>query len=299
MNSRRSFIKKSSLITIGALNLNFSPLYKDINGVDISVITYSFNPGIEDMNVIIQYCLDSGSDNIELMGNHIERSMGMPRSNRSHSNWRSNISMKEFKKVKNQFEDKGINIFAYKPYCMSPNNTDDEIEYAMKATKALGAEFVTAELTTEENTSRISRFAEKHNVKVGYHAHLQASDTAWEFALKNSKNNYINLDIGHYIAARKENTKENLLNFIVNNNSRICSMHLKDRQAIKPLNVGATDNQIWGKGDTPITEVLQLMRDNSYKFTATIELEYRIPEGSNRVKEVKKCFEYCYKALNS
>ena len=299
MNSRRSFIKKSSLITIGALNLNFSPLYKDINGIDISVITYSFNPGIEDMNVIIQNCLDSGSDNIELMGNHIERSMGMPRSNRSHSNWRSNISMKEFKKVKNQFEDKGINIFAYKPYCMSPNNTDDEIEYAMKATKALGAEFVTAELTTEENTSRISRFAEKHNVKVGYHAHLQASDTAWEFALKNSKNNYINLDIGHYIAARKENTKENLLNFIVNNNSRICSLHLKDRQAIKPLNVGATDNQIWGKGDTPITEVLQLMRDNSYKFTATIELEYRIPEGSNRVKEVKKCFEYCYKALNS
>ena len=298
MNSRRSFIKKSSLITIGALNLNFSPLYKDINGVDISVITYSFNPRIEDMNVIIQNCLDSGSDNIELMGNHIERSMGMPRSNRSHSNWRSNISMKEFKKVKNQFEDKGINIFAYKPYCMSPNNTDDEIEYAMKATKALGAEFVTAELTTEENTSRISRFAEKHNVKVGYHAHLQASDTAWEFALKNSKNNYINLDIGHYIAARKENTKENLLNFILNSHSRICSMHLKDRQAIKPLNIGGTDNQIWGKGDTPITEVLQLIRDNSYKFTATIELEYRIPEGSNRVKEVKKCFEYCNKALN-
>ena len=299
MNSRRSFIKKSSLITIGALNLNFSPLYKDINGVDISVVTYSFNPGIEDMNVIIQNCLDSGTDNVELMGDHIERSMGMPRSNRSHSNWRSNISMKEFKKVKNQFEDKGINIFAYKPYCMSPNNTDDEIEYAMKATKALGAEFVTAELTTEENTSRISRFAEKHNVKVGYHAHLQASDTAWEFALKNSKNNYINLDIGHYIAARKENTKENLLNFIMDNHSRICSMHLKDRQAIKPLNVGATDNQVWGKGDTPITEVLQLMRDKSYKFTASIELEYRIPEGSNRVKEVKKCFEYCYKALNS
>ena len=218
---------------------------------------------------------------------------------RSHSNWRSNISMKEFKKVKKQFENTGINIFAYKPYCMSPNNTDDEIEYAMKATKALGAEFVTAELTTEENTSRISRFAEKHNVKVGYHAHLQASDTAWVFALKNSKNNYINLDIGHYIAARKENTKENLLNFIMDNHSRICSMHLKDRQAIKPLNVGATDNQVWGKGDTPITEVLQLMRDKSYNFTASIELEYRIPEGSNRVKEVKKCFEYCYKALNS
>ena len=93
--------------------------------------------------------------------------------------------------------------------------------------------------------------------------------------------------------------KESLLNFIINNHSRIGSLHLKDRQAVKPLNVGATDNQVWGKGDTPIIEVLQLMRDKSYNFTASIELEYRIPEGSNRVKEVKKCFEYCYKALNS
>ncbi len=49
----------------------------------------------------------------------------------------------------------------------------------------------------------------------------------------------------------------------------------------------------------PIDKVLRLMRDNSYKFTATIELEYRIPEGSNRVKEVKRCLDYCKKALSS
>jgi sugar phosphate isomerase/epimerase len=299
MNSRRSFIKKSSLITLGAFNLNFSPLYKDVNGIDISVVTYSFNPGIEDMNIIIQNCLDSGSDNLELMGNHVETTMGMPRSRRSHAEWRSNVSMKDFKNVKKQFKNQGINIFAYKPYCMAPNNSDGEIEYAMKATKALGADYLTAELTTKENTKRISQFAEKHNVNIGYHAHLQASDTAWDFALDNSKKNFINLDVGHYIAARKENTKENLLNFILKNHSRICSLHLKDRQAAKPLNLGASDNQIWGKGDTPIIEVLQLVRDNSFKFTSSVELEYRIPDGSNRVNEVIRCYEYCNQALNS
>jgi len=299
MNSRRSFIKKSSLITLGAFNLNFSPLYKDVNGIDISVVTYSFNPGIEDMNIIIQNCLDSGSDNLELMGNHVETTMGMPRSRRSHAEWRSNVSMKDFKNVKKQFKNQGINIFAYKPYCMAPNNSDSEIEYAMKATKALGADYLTAELTTKENTKRISQFAEKHNVNIGYHAHLQASDTAWDFALDNSKKNFINLDVGHYIAARKENTKENLLNFILKNHSRICSLHLKDRQAAKPLNLGASDNQIWGKGDTPIIEVLQLVRDNSFKFTSSVELEYRIPDGSNRVNEVIRCYEYCNQALNS
>ena len=75
MNSRRSFIKKSSLFTIGALNYNFSPIINDISGVDISVITYSFNTGSEQANVIVQNCLDAGIDNIELMGNHIEKTL--------------------------------------------------------------------------------------------------------------------------------------------------------------------------------------------------------------------------------
>ena len=41
------------------------------------------------------------------------------------------------------------------------------------------------------------------------------------------------------------------------------------------------------------------MQKNSYDFTATIELEYRIPEGSSSVKEVIKCMDYCKAVLNS
>lgn len=306
MNSRRSFIKKSSLVTIGALNYNFTSILKNINGVDISVITYSFSPGNEDMNVIIQNCIDSGSDNIELMGSHIERSIGMPRSNRFSAEWRENVSMKLFKEAKKLFNEYGeINIFAYKPNCIDKNNSDGEIEYAMKATKALGAEFLTNELMDEESIERVNFFSKKNNVKVAYHAHsnnfgsnVKATDSAWDFALNSSKNNFINLDIGHYINVGGSNTKESLIEFIKRNNERISSLHLKDRQAGKSANIAATDNQIWGFGDTPIIEVLQLIRENSYKFTSTIELEYRIPEGSNRVIEVKKCMEYCKKALS-
>ena len=306
MNSRRSFIKKSSLVTIGALNYNFTSILKNIKGVDISVITYSFSPGNEDMNVIIQNCIDSESDNIELMGSHIERSIGMPRSNRFSAEWRENVSMKLFKEAKKLFNEYGgINIFAYKPNCIGKNNSDGEIEYAMKATKALGAEFLTNELMDEESIERVNFFSKKNNVKVAYHAHsnnlgsnVKATDSAWDYALNSSKNNYVNLDIGHYINVGGSNNKESLIEFIKRNNKRISSLHLKDRQAGKSANIAATDNQIWGFGDTPIIEVLQLIRDNSYKFTSTIELEYRIPEGSNRVLEVKKCMEYCKKALS-
>ena len=300
MENRRNFIKKTSLLSLGMIGYSFHlPIIKNIGGVDISVITYSFQAGTEDMETIIQYCLDSKSDNIELMGNHVERTIGMPRSRRDSADWRANVSMKEFKKVKKEFDQKGINIFAYKPYCMSPRNKDEEIEYAMKATKALDADYVTAELTDETNTKRISYYAEKHDVKVGYHGHLQSTDIAWNFALDNSKNNYINLDIGHYIAVGGVNTKETLLKFIENNHDRICSLHLKDRNAPTETNPDDRDNKIWGQGDTPIKEVLLLMQKKSYNFTATIEREYPIPEGSNAVQEVIRCMDYCKSVLDS
>ena len=102
-------------------------------------------------------------------------------------------------------------------------------------------------------------------------------------------------------ALENNNTKDAIkaLKFIEKNHSRICSLHLKDRQASKSSNYVGSDNQIWGQGDTPIKEVLLLMQKNSYDFTATIELEYRIPDGSTPVKEVIKCMDYCKAVLNS
>ena len=206
MNSRRSFIKKSSLITLGALNYNFTPIINNINGVDISVITYSFNTGSEESNIILQNCLDSGLDNIELMGNHIEKTLGIPRSTRQHANWRSNVTNRQLKNMRKFFNDNGVNIFAFKPNCISSRNTDGEIEYAMRATKALGADFLMNELLDNKDIDRVNYFAEKHKVKLGYHTHHNnlgsnkiTTDQAWDYALSSSKRNYINLDIGHYI----------------------------------------------------------------------------------------------------
>jgi hypothetical protein len=53
----------------------------------------------------------------------------------------------------------------------------------------------------------------------------------------------------------------------------------------------------WGQGQTPIKEVLQLMKKEKWTFPAEIELEYKIPEGSTAVAEVAKCVQYCKEAL--
>ncbi len=70
-------------------------------------------------------------------------------------------------------------------------------------------------------------------------------------------------------------------------------MHTKDRKT--PAN--GKGNVAWGTGDTPIGEMLQLMKKKKYAFPATIELEYQIPSGSNAVTEVQRCLEFCREAL--
>jgi len=81
---------------------------------------------------------------------------------------------------------------------------------------------------------------------------------------------------------------------MVKHADRVSSLHLKDS---KKQGAAGGDNLPWGQGDTPIKEILQTMKKNKYKFPASIELEYNIPAGSDAVKEVAKCLEYCRRAL--
>ena len=53
----------------------------------------------------------------------------------------------------------------------------------------------------------------------------------------------------------------------------------------------------WGKGDTPLRQILQLMKTARYKFPAGIELEYPIPAGSTPPAEIAKCLQFCKNAL--
>lgn len=300
-----------------------------INGVQIGAITYSFREQ-EDQGAeaTLKYIVDSGFSAVELMGEPAESFAGIPenpvdrwaffglmRKSRSDegltdeekkqmedmraqmdsygkqvSEWRSKVSMDSFIKLKKMFNDAGVSIYAFKPSAFSSRNTDAEMDYGFKAAKALGASHVTLEHpSNDEMTAKLGKMAAKHKVNVGYHGHEQQTPTFWDEALKQSKSNMLNLDIGHFVAAGNPDP----IAIINDKYDRIASMHIKDRQT--PDN--GKGNLPWGEGDTPLPEILQLMRDKKYKFPATAELEYRIPEGSDSVKELQKCLEFCRKAL--
>ncbi len=300
-----------------------------INGVPIGVITYSFRSmPDQSAEATLQYVLDAGISTIELMGDPAESFVGKPESsvdrrafsrlrraerkgeeltedqkkeladmqaqmksyNQEVAKWRAEVSMDKFAQIKKMYNDAGVSIYAFKPGAFGKDNSDAEISYGMQAAKALGASHVTLEHPSDDaHTQRLGKLAKKNKMYVGYHGHTQQTPTFWDTALKQSKYNAMNLDIGHYVAAGNPDP----LMLVNRKYDRIMSMHVKDRENL----ANGQKNLIWGTGDTPITAVLQLMRDQKYTFPATIELEYQIPDDSNAVQEVAKCLEYCRAAL--
>jgi sugar phosphate isomerase/epimerase len=318
-NSRREFLTHSAILSLGMMlpkdMLAFGPKPNSkFGGVQMGVITYSFRSMPGSIDQLIDYCKTCGISAIELMGEPAEAFAGSPvpfgggpnrdnnapklsmqERNKLAKEWRETVGMEKFVELRKKFNKEGISIYAYKPNALNENNSDGEIEYALKAAKALGATSVTVEIPNKPAQSkRLGDLASKHKVYIGYHAHTQATDTAWDEALAQSPYNSLNLDCGHYIAAGGNNTKESLLALIVAKNERITSMHLKDRK--NKTNGG--ENMPWGEGDTPIKEILSLLKTKKYKIPVSVELEYNIPAESDAVKEVGKCLAYAKNMLS-
>jgi len=205
--------------------------------------------------------------------------------------WRTSVSMDRFKALRAMYNDAGVSIYGYKfDAGLDLEMTDEEYEYVFNVAEALGASHVTMELPGDAALlRRIGQFAERRKIYAAYHTHTQGSMTAFDEAFAASPANMSNIDVGHYVAG----TGESPLPFFEKHHARIASFHLKDRKT--PANGG--DNMPWGEGDTPLRELLQLVKRNGWTMPASIELEYSVPDGSTRAAEIAKCLQYCRDAL--
>jgi sugar phosphate isomerase/epimerase len=205
--------------------------------------------------------------------------------------WRMSAPTDKFKEVRKKFDDAGIDL-ALLCFNMQDSITDDEVDYAFRMCKTLGAKAMTTS-TTVSMSKRIAPLADKHKILVGYHGHDQTSDSnqfatleSYTTAFSYSKYNGVNLDVGHFTASDYD-----AIAFITEHHSRITNLHLKDRKRDHGPNVP------WGQGDTPLKEILLLMKKEKYPFPGNIELEYPVPEGSNVIAEVTKCLKFCKDVL--
>jgi sugar phosphate isomerase/epimerase len=206
--------------------------------------------------------------------------------------WRSSTSAATWKAVAKKFNDAGVDV-ALLCYNMQDAMKDDDIEYGFSMAKGLGVKGITTS-TTLTMAKRIAPLADKHKLLVGYHGHDATNDANQTATLESyatlmgyGKYNGINLDIGHFTAANYD-----AVAFIKEHHDRITNLHIKDRKKDHGPNVA-----VWGTGDTPIKDVLQLLKKEKYKFPANLELEYPVPADSTIVAEAKKCLAYVKSCL--
>lgn len=262
-------------------------------GVQIGVITYSYRSMADQtLPAILDYVVKSGLSSVELMGDVMERYAGIPQTKDPQvlRQWRTSVSMDKFKDIRKMFNDKGVKIDI--SILGDKNWSDEEIDYAFTVCKTLGAKGIWMEIS-EEAAKRMEPFAEKYKRYVIFHNHGQPGNPDFSFdkVLAYGPMLKLNLDCGHYFGATGKNPCE----VIERLHDRIESLHIKDKTG--PGALPPDKNQPFGKGQTPVIEILQLIQKNKWQITCDIELEYTIPEGSDAVKEVAKCVKYCRSAL--
>ena len=279
------------------------------SGVQIGLnVPYSFGNNLISGDETLENCVRLGVSAVELRSQPVELFLGVPRNlitprsgkgtptpeelaDRKKAaedlhKWRLSVSMDKVKEFRKKYAAAGVQIEIVKfdgIYALP----DDVVDYSFELAKALGARAISCEISAD-GTKRIGQFADKHKMMVGYHGHAETKPEDWETAFSYAKFNGANVDLGHFIAGSDVSPIE----FIKKHHDRITHVHVKDRKRNNGPNVP------FGQGDTPIKDVLQLLKANRWQIQGTIEFEYAIPEGSDRMAEIAKCVQYCKEALS-
>ena len=288
MFSRRQFGR----IALSALPLaaaRAARLDSRIRGVQIGAQTYSFRDRVVDECVAA--LVQVGLNEAELYMGHVEPITASDNETREVlRKWRLETPLDYFRAVSRKFSDAGISLSAYS-LNFNDSFTDQELARGFEMTKAMGLDLITTS-TTLTCARRLAPIAEKHRIRVAFHGHDNVTDPnqfakpeSFAEALQMSRQFYINLDIGHFFAAGYDPVQ-----YIDQMHEKILVLHIKDRKKSHGPAVP------FGEGDTPIRQVLTLLRDRHYAIPANIEYEYGAP-GMDTVAEVKKCYQFCKEAL--
>lgn len=268
-----------------------------VAGVQLGLnVPYSFGNPLMSGDDIIASCTQLGVSGVELRTQPVEAFLGLPMLENAKNKaenaqqireWRKTAPMDKAKDFRAKFEQAGILIEIVKVDGIF-KMTDEEIDYAFTLGKALGARALSTEIShTADELKRVGSFADKHQFMIGYHGHATTKPEHWEEAFALAKFNGANVDLGHFVAGNNISP----VPFIKQHHARITHVHLKDRK----FNNGP--NTPFGEGDTPIAEVLRLIRDEKWPIQGTIEFEYKVPAGSDRMTEIGRALKFCREAL--
>ncbi len=314
--SRRRFLgttAAAAAVSMVPFNFSFANSSKKpnskVNGVQLGLTTYSYRAISHNLEEVLEYVLKAGVNALE-MRSVLEEGLGIPPSptqvrkgevisaqekaerakaadaaREAQRSWRLSLPLQKYADVRKMYNDAGVDIHIAK---FAPSSwTDEEIDYAYDAAKILGAYGITNE-ASDDACKRLGKFAEKHNSLAIYHTHGQFGEPGFDIdtLLAYSPANRLNLDVGHYFGVTGKHPNE----VIVKYHDRIPMIHMKDKTG--PNHATPNTNKPFGQGETPIADILLLLKKEKWPIDVFVELEYNIGQDSDPVKEVIKCIDY-------
>ena len=284
----------------------------DYDGLQIGAITYSYRSMHGGALDVLRYAVESGLGTVELMGADAESYAGIPSARPKSLPERRELLKKrlavpdsKWVELRHRYEDAGVGVRIVKFSSIgSPVVSEEESDYYCRVAHALGATAITREipvgkmqvnpgadaLPDEAEYGPIGRrcaaIAETNGIDIAFHNHLQINRLTYDSKLLGySKRLKINFDIGHYVAANDDDP----LDMVRKYHDRMVSIHVKDRTRT----AHGRKNLPFGQGDTPLGGLFALLKKEKWDIPCDIELEYKIPKGSNAVKEVGVSNRYC------
>ena len=202
--------------------------------------------------------------------------------------WRASVDLDHFRAYRKRFNDAGIDIHAISGFS---GVTVEEFERTLAIADALGAKLITLAINMP-SARLIAPMVARHDFTVGLQGRPDLSLADPEAIAKPeqfleaaalAKNYCISLDIGDAVGGGWD-----ALQFVRDHPERIGLIYLKDRRKDRV-------SVPWGEGDTPIREVLRLVRDKKYPIRCYIDCDYK---SDDRPGDVTRSLAYVKAALS-
>jgi sugar phosphate isomerase/epimerase len=308
MNLSRRHFGKVAITGLAFSTLSAAKVSSTVGGVRIGAISYCFRglprtPETDYIDTVVKACIDCGVGYVELTSPMVEPPTTLPGGGRVPPDtpenrkaraevrkWRLSAPLSRFKEIRKKFDDAGINLFAY-VMTFAEDFSDEEIEAVFQQAHALGVGIIGTNQTTVGMGPKLVSYAEKHKMDLSFHNHAKAEDAnevaspqSFERLFGMSRHFKANLDVGHFVAGNQDP-----IAFIEQHHDRITHLHMKDRKRDNGPNMA------WGDGETPLKQVLTLVKEKHYPIYCIVEYEYK--GAGSPIEETRKCMEYMRQVL--
>ena len=203
------------------------------------------------------------------------------------SAWRASVSLDHYRPLRKKFEDAGIEIYAMTGF---PGSTEAELTKTFEIAEILGVRLISLTLPLSA-AQRMAPMVEKSHFAVSVQGSPNVNSTNpdavakpedHDKAMSFSKSYRLTFDIGDGTGGGFDS-----LQFVEKHHERLAKLDVKDRRKDRT-------STPYGEGDTPVREILRLIRDRKYDIRCYLDCDYKT---ADRPADVKRSFEYVKAAL--